>query len=63
MSIDDQAGEHRVGGKLLPDDIRMPGQHLRASIPEMRRERCTRGDRVANLLRRRGRMAEGGADA
>ena len=53
VAVDDQAREQRVGRELLPDDVRVPRQHLRAAVAEMRRQRRAGGDRVGDLLRRR----------
>ena len=33
MTVDDQAREERVGGQLLPDDIRMPGSTDAQPLP------------------------------
>jgi len=63
MAVGDEAGEHLVGGEQLPDRIRMPRQQLGTTVAEMCRQRCPGGDRIGDLLRRRHRMADRGADA
>ena len=53
MAIDNEAGEERVGGQLLPDDVRMPRQHRRAAVAEMGRQRRTCRNRIGDLPRGR----------
>ena len=63
VTVDDQARDERVGGQLLPDDVRMPRQHRGAAVAEMRRERRAGRDRVGDLLRRRRGVADRDAHA
>ncbi len=63
VPIHDQPSHQLVGGQLLPEKVRMPRQHLRAAVAKMRRHRRAGRHRVAHLLRRGGRVADGHAHA
>ncbi len=63
MAVHDQAGEDAIGGEQFPDHVRMPRQHLRAAVAEVRRQRRAGGDRVGDLEWRRGRVSDRHAHA
>ena len=51
-SIDDEAGRQTILGELLPNVIRMAGQHRVRAIAEVRGERRARADRGCDLAGR-----------
>jgi len=54
MTVDDEAGPEVILGQLLPDDVGVPRQHLRAAVAQVRRERGPRSHRVLDLPQRVG---------
>jgi len=52
----------RICCELFPDHVRMPREHLRAAVAEVRRERGARRDAVLNLLRCGSGVADGDVD-
>ena len=63
MAVDDQARKERVGRELFPQDVWMARQELRATIPQMRGERCARRRGVTDLFGRGRRVTDGYAHA
>jgi hypothetical protein len=63
MSVDDEAGEQGIRRELLPNDIRVARQDLRAAVAEVRGHGRPGGDRIADLRGGRIRVSDGDAHA